>query len=806
MSSLRSRRSSLASAVWGLALAAALALSASTAQAADTCPNAKYRTGPSLKLPDCRAYEMVTPIGKANALIQNLVTTINPTRISEDGDTVLFMASGGPMSADGTIGMPTYERARRGENGWSIEPAMTPVLAPYVDQLPATPGLMTASRDLGTIAFVTSTIYDPEQLFVGVPNRNGSVHLTNGSDRYWWVSKPTWEGASPVQGDTAMRKALFVPVGGSDSMDVFYFNSAATLTPEDGTSGRNALESWAVYKFEDGKLSNAAVLPDGSLSQGGSVGAGLMPDALNLTNLPNGSVTERSRANPVSRDGKSLLFVSPDPRRAAQDPSLPKPQLYRAVAGKQTQLVSAPEGKDEPVDGTQGVARTAGLQTAGSASTSFALATPDHSVIVFSSRDALTDDADPNASISKTYRLETETGALTYLPDLDRPYSASGLGAPIDLDESGDALLYRTSNNVLKLWRKGKPTRTISTSVSELNSPVDTSITHTRFAAGGDIVIINSTGALRGEPDHTPGSNGPAVYRSQVYRYDAQTDELKCISCQEGGTPGGASISMWGVDNGFTSTTNSAQALMSTRSLTPDGSAIYFTSRTALVEDDHNDVADVYEWRDGELRLISSGATGALPQYLIDIDADGSSVFFATEERLVEHDTDDMYDIYVARVNGGLEPPAAQSGTTCSGDECQGSPGAGPEERSVASVDFTGSGNVHEEAAASVSVARLGRTAGPVARLRVRVPSAGRIVTNGRFVRRSARHVPKAGAYVVRVALSSQARRQLRRRGLVTAQIRVAFQTSEGRAARNLRLVFKQGKAKRANAAGRGSK
>ena len=36
---------------------------------AETCPNAAYRVGPSANLPDCRAYEQVTPVEKDGGIL-----------------------------------------------------------------------------------------------------------------------------------------------------------------------------------------------------------------------------------------------------------------------------------------------------------------------------------------------------------------------------------------------------------------------------------------------------------------------------------------------------------------------------------------------------------------------------------------------------------------------------------------------------------------------------------------------------------------------------------------------------------------
>ena len=92
---------------------------------------------------------------------------------------------------------------------------------------------------------------------------------------------------------------------------------------------------------------------------------------------------------------------------------------------------------------------------------------------------------------------------------------------------------------------------------------------------------------------------------------------------------------------------------------------------------DRNGTSDVYEYYKGRLTLISPGDRDFAAS-LADISDDGSNVFFATAEGLVSQDTDQAYDIYDARVGGGLpgqNPPPPNA--PCAKTECA-EPGPGP--------------------------------------------------------------------------------------------------------------------------------
>jgi hypothetical protein len=103
-------------------LLTALALFASSASAADTCPNAALRPGPGAHLPDCRAYEQVSPTDKNGGDI----FAFNEA-IASSGDAISYPSGSAFAGSPGSTASVQY-LSTRSASGWAtqgITPAFT---------------------------------------------------------------------------------------------------------------------------------------------------------------------------------------------------------------------------------------------------------------------------------------------------------------------------------------------------------------------------------------------------------------------------------------------------------------------------------------------------------------------------------------------------------------------------------------------------------------------------------------------------------------------------------------------------------
>jgi hypothetical protein len=113
--------------VVALGLVAFLGSGAPAAVAADTCPNAVFRAGAGSKLPECRAFELVTPAYTGGlppnfeSFLDASESMFSTTTVSPSGNSVVYHLLGGGLSGFPATGYIDRYRARRTAQGWVSE-------------------------------------------------------------------------------------------------------------------------------------------------------------------------------------------------------------------------------------------------------------------------------------------------------------------------------------------------------------------------------------------------------------------------------------------------------------------------------------------------------------------------------------------------------------------------------------------------------------------------------------------------------------------------------------------------------------
>lgn len=664
-------------------IAALLLAAAPAAWGSASCPNEQFRTGPGASLPDCRAYEQVTPVDKND---QSAPSTrsgiILEPQVSTDGDRAAYFSLGDFAGAPAGA---SFYLARRGEGSWS-----TQNIAPALGSDPE-PGCFSEypwdspdlSRGILSLGVSFECGVDEPPLVAGEPEgvdvRN--MFLRDNSTGSYQLIDVTPPGVTP---------ATPVFEGGSTDLAHVVFAETAQLTPEASPSGSN------LFEWTSGSVSLVSLTPpSGQTSCSGSAcvpatygGLGYWPG-------------ERV-AHAVSDDGSRVFF------------SNSTGALYLREGDTTTQ-----------VDASQGGSGASG----GGA---FMTASADGSSVIFTDVSKLTADSTATSGSPDLYRYEVGNGKLTDLTvDATDPNGADVLGL-VGAGED-DSYLYFVAEGVLAtnpnsrgdtatlgqpnlyLWHAGA-TRFIATldpadqddwRLSErYGAHVTPDGAHLAFNSirsltGYDNVISDGSSSCGVQNNGNPSGN---PHCNEVYLYNASTNGLACASCNPSGTrPQGASWAR-GVKscNYCSSETNWSL----TRNLSEDGSRLFFDSEDALVPGDTNGVRDVYEWEQdgigscessaqggGCVHLISSGRSGNASIFY-EASASGDDVMFTTYQSLVGQDDDGLGDLYDARVDGGLASQNPLPTTPCSGEECRSALTTPPTPLVAASTIFSGAGNL----------------------------------------------------------------------------------------------------------------
>ncbi len=203
----------------------------------------------------------------------------------------------------------------------------------------------------------------------------------------------------------------------------------------------------------------------------------------------------------------------------------------------------------------------------------------------------------------------------------------------------------------------------------------------------------------------------------QVFRYDTETGELIRVSIGQRGTYECPTTKV--IEEGFNCDGNTSifAAFIGSPTagrpvaISEDGSYVVFQSANGLTPGALNGQEEsvevngearmyfannVYEYHDGEIALISDGhdTSATLGESSVQVEGmtpSGSDIFFTTAERLVPQDTNTQQDIYDARIDGGFPPPPVP--IQCE-ETCQAAPSSSPVLGAPSSATFSGAGNL----------------------------------------------------------------------------------------------------------------
>lgn len=295
----------------------------------------------------------------------------------------------------------------------------------------------------------------------------------------------------------------------------------------------------------------------------------------------------------------------------------------------------------------------------------------------------------------------------------------------------------------------------------------------------GGFVTFLTTGRLTAD-------DPPAPATGDIYGYDAEADELVRISAAQAGVGGtyrcatNVSTPLCHGDAGIdqqgsvaTGGTVNVALGVATDPLVAGDRIAFFQSRSRLVPEDTDDAYDVYQWRNGDLSLVTTGTSATDGALYRGNDVSGRNVYFATRDQLSWQDFDAVADIYTARVDGGIVEPVPPAPCDVLAHECRGD---GPAPVAVApATQAPSGGNASPGARQRLAVAaprararrRAARRGVLVLRLRtaaagpVRAVARARIGRRARIVARAATRAEAAGRTVLRLRLSRPARRRL---------------------------------------------
>jgi hypothetical protein len=607
---------------------------------APPCPeNDASRIGPGALLPDCRAYEMVSPLDKAGGDIKVLDTTSGVPGVLEQssasGGKLAYgslRAFGGAASAPFTS---QYISLRIAGEEWRTHPINPPRRKPIYS---ATGQFETEFKAFSADLCETwlTTFAEAPLAPGGVAEYSNLYRRTDelcgeGGAAHYETLAPL-EAPPGILGEAFAMELLGLSADGKQA--VFMANGKLT---EEGSGGgtRQLYES-----VRGAGLRLVCILPGGAPVNGScTAGSGTLSADL---------------GGAFSSDGERIFWSTPAGGEG---------KIYVRIGGTQTIPVS--EAAEKAV---------------GASKSWFWGSVDDGSKAIFST------EVEPGVSNLYEFDVEEEEtdpiaegvrGVMGMSADASRIYFASNNVLSESANSNGDKAVADKANLYLhEAGEGGGSTEFIATLAnldltSNISQELDIRRT-ARVSPDGAHAAFASVAPLTGY-DNKGADSGVAT--QEIYRYDAAADELVCVSCNPSGArPAGPATIPFLETN-----------MHGRRILSEDGNRLYFQSADTLAARDTNGRVDVYQWEEpgaggcdeadaafsapagGCVELISSGQSPQDSRF-VEAGPSGDDVFFATVASLLPQDFG-LFDIYDARVDGGLPIPPPR-GPECEGDAC----------------------------------------------------------------------------------------------------------------------------------------
>jgi hypothetical protein len=663
------------------------------------CSNQIFRISASAKLPDCRAYEMVSPVDKngGDVVYGELTRGFKaPRRTSPDGNRFTFTSL---RSFADPAASPLVNQylSNRGADGWATESIATPrgVRALWNFGFPGP--YKAFSEDL-----CSAWLLEDSDFALTPDAPPGVVNLYRRSNCGSEPAHKLLTNVVPLGvGPGGLEPEYEIPVPQGFSADETHtvFLAGAAMTPN---ACKTAGIAQVYVTSEEGPMRLVSVLPNGTVTCNQS-SAGTFLGTID-------SMVSSSLVHAISSDGSRVFWT---------ETTQVNPQGFVGGLGKLYVRLNATQPPSKPGSGCSepDKACTLPIYTAGQAFFWGANAEGTKAIYVVGKQ---TDElyeyevAEEKSTLIAKGVHYGHYGVAGMSEDASRIYFTSKEILTAAPNSEGDAAQAGQPNLYLYEAGEGGGSYTFIGTLAANDGRTTSSepgLRSSRVTPDGMHLAFAASTPLTGYDNADRGSGAPA---SELYTYDAEAGgpgKLRCVSCNPSGARPAGRADTGGV---VTSATIPGwpDQLRPSRLLTEDGNRLFFQSYDALLPADSNGAQDVYEWQraDGAGACKEAGAqlyvpsaegcislisTGQSPEdsELLEANKGGADVFFITNSILLPQDPG-LYDVYDARIGGGYPPPPARP-PSCEGEACQGAP-APPNDPTPASSAFEGAGNVVE--------------------------------------------------------------------------------------------------------------